>query len=147
MNVNEDRASGVLNSPTNHTGGGLREHKRRHGKIQKNPEDQVPLHLSPSSHGVVRDAEKAVNRPRRMARQAARNPSVERHAETLHGPEQERARATLDGEVPVLFFDRFRRLQAEKEIILQHSLSLAMLAGNGRWSETEVSHNFVVTYI
>src|SRR4030095_471244 len=66
---------------------------------------------------------------------------------TLHGPEQERARATLDVEVPVLFFDRFRRLQAKKEIILQHSLSLAMLARNGRWSETEVSHNFVVTYI
>jgi hypothetical protein len=63
MNVNEDGASGVLNRPTNHACGGLREHKRRHGKIRKNPEDQVPLHLSPSSQDVVRDAGKGYQPP------------------------------------------------------------------------------------
>src|SRR5689334_492165 len=58
MNINEDGAGGVLNRPTNHAGGGLREHKRRHGKIRKNPEDQVPLRLSPYSQNVVPDAGK-----------------------------------------------------------------------------------------
>jgi hypothetical protein len=70
VNVDEDGTSGVLNRSTNHTSGGLREHKRRHRKIQKNPEDKVPLHLSPFSQNVVRDAEKAVNRPCRTARTA-----------------------------------------------------------------------------
>jgi len=101
MNVNEDRAGGVLNRPTNHTGGGLREHKRRRGKIQKNPEDQVPLHLSPSSHGVVRDAERLSTAlagwqdllAAREARQSNATP-------TLHGPEQQRARATLTWKSP-----------------------------------------------
>src|SRR4030095_5401850 len=63
MNVNEDGASGVLNSPTNHTGGGLREHKRRHGKIRKNSEDQLPSHVPPPSRKVGRDSGKRCQSP------------------------------------------------------------------------------------
>jgi hypothetical protein len=86
MNVNEDGASGVLNRTTNHTGGGLRENKRRHGKIRKNPEDQVPLHLSPSSQDGVRDAGKGCQLPLQERKtcwlSGARSPSVQRHADT-----------------------------------------------------------------
>jgi hypothetical protein len=53
MNANEDGAAGILNSPTNHTCGGLSEHKRSHSKTRKHPEDHVSLHLSPSSQNVV----------------------------------------------------------------------------------------------
>jgi hypothetical protein len=56
VSVDEDAARGVLNSPTNYTSGGLREHKRRHSKIRKNPEDQLPSHVSPPSRNVVRDS-------------------------------------------------------------------------------------------
>src|SRR4030095_5346747 len=43
-------------------------------------------------------------------------------------------------EVPVVVFDRIRGLQAKREIILQHSLSFAMLDWNSFWSGTELSH-------
>jgi hypothetical protein len=56
VNMDEDAAGGILNSPTNDTGGGLREHKRRHSKIRKNPEDQLPSHVSPPSSKVTVDS-------------------------------------------------------------------------------------------
>jgi hypothetical protein len=45
VHVDEDGASAVLNSATNRTRGGLREHKRGHGKMRNNGEDQARLHL------------------------------------------------------------------------------------------------------
>ena len=45
MSVDEDGARAVLNSATNHTRGGLREHKRGHSKIRNNAQDQARLHL------------------------------------------------------------------------------------------------------
>jgi hypothetical protein len=97
--------------------------------------------------------QKAVNRPRSTARpagEAARTPSVQRQTDTTRNEGQNKnstAPLPLDRGSPRSLLDGFRRLQPKKEIILQQSLSFAMLAGNGRSSGTEVSHNFVVTYM
>jgi len=68
--------------------------------------------------------------------------SVERRADTKRNEEhsKELAQAAVHEGSPVVVFDRTRGLQAKTEIILQHSLSLAMLDWNSFWSGTELSH-------
>ena len=68
---------GILNRPTNHTSGGLREHERCHGKIRNNPQDQVPLHLIPPRQKVV-PCRKVVKREQRPRKEEQR----EHHHET-----------------------------------------------------------------